>query len=43
MYYHKTSILQLKCGQKYKNLPRLKGDTMKISGGAGNFKVVFRS
>ena len=23
MYYHKTSILQLKCGQKYKNLPRL--------------------
>ena len=23
MYYHQTSISQLKCGQRYKNLPRL--------------------
>ena len=43
MYYQKTSILQLKCGQKYKNLPRLYGGAMKISGGAENFKVVLKS
>ena len=43
MYYKKTSILQLKCGQKYKNLPRIKGGAMKISDGAGNFKMVLKS
>ena len=41
MYYQKTSILQLICGQKY--LPRLLGGAMKISGGAGDFKVVLKS
>ena len=43
MYYQKTSILQLKCGQKYKNLPRLWRGAIKISDGAGNFKVVLKS
>ena len=43
MYYRKTRILQLKCGQKYENLPRSSGGDMKISGGARNFKVVLKS
>ena len=43
MYHQKTPILQLKCGQKYKNLPRLEGGAMKISGGAGNLKVVLKN
>ena len=43
MNYQKTNILQLKFGHKYKNLPRLLGGAMKISGCAGNFKVVLKS
>ena len=43
MYYQKTNILRLKCGQKYKeNLPRLSAGAMKISGGDWNFKVVVK-
>ena len=38
MNSQKTSILQLKFGHKYTNLPRLLGGAMKISGGAGKFK-----
>ena len=43
MNYQKTNTLQLKFGHKYKNLPRLLGGAMKISGCAGNFKVVLKS
>ena len=30
MYYQKTNILQLKSGQKYKNIHRLQGGAMKM-------------